>query len=71
MRHKRYEGTRDARTSNSRFMGSGSVHRGRDTERADHGCGWRLQSNDRIVVTGSISSEQSRVAATSIEALEP
>ena len=31
----------------------------------------RLRSNDRIVVTGSISLEQSRVVATSIEALEP
>jgi hypothetical protein len=31
----------------------------------------RLRSNDRIVVTGTISSEQSRVVATSIEALEP
>jgi hypothetical protein len=31
----------------------------------------RLRSNDRIVVTGSISPEQSRVVATSIEALDP
>jgi len=31
----------------------------------------RLRNNDRVVVTGSISSEQSRVVATSIETVEP
>ena len=31
----------------------------------------RLRNNDRVVVTGSISSEQSRVVATSIEPVEP
>jgi hypothetical protein len=31
----------------------------------------RLQNNDRVVVTGSISSGQGRVLATSIEAVEP
>jgi len=30
----------------------------------------RLRNNDRVVVTGSISSKQSRVVATSIELLE-
>jgi uncharacterized protein YdeI (BOF family) len=31
----------------------------------------RLRSNDRVVVTGTIPTEQNRVVATSIEALEP
>ena len=31
----------------------------------------RLRNNDRVVVTGSISSEQSRVVATSIQPVEP
>jgi type 1 fimbria pilin len=31
----------------------------------------RLESNDRVVVTGTIPTEQNRVVATSIEPLEP